>query len=298
MSGAAFRHAVEKGNSYLSNVIPNLLPDKQPMKKQDIGRVSLIASIIKPDLRRNEVKNLHESNFIMEDFMKKWSRVLVFAVLVLISAVFLRAEFKFGFGRGSEMGSIQGAPPGSGNSGATTTSPGNTPLLSLMPQVYIESVFRRRLAQGSFGADLIISWATVASSEYVKAYQPFYQVYSHNYGTMGDPGVSSLTPELFITADLTYHFPVFGPKNLIDLEVFAGGGFWTMLGDKSNILLPISPGYFAQAGSAIQVNFGHFFLQGRGSYRFFFYDVAAVGGGVTPAPLGNYNIMALVGLFF
>jgi hypothetical protein len=221
--------------------------------------------------------------------MKKGNAFAAFAALMLMSAVFSRAELKFGFGWGSEMGSAPGSP---------TANPGNTPLLSGMPQLYIESVFRRSLTQGSLGVDLFLTWATHAGTDYLDAYQPFYQYYTGDYWNLGDPGLSTMTPELIITSDLTYHLPAFGPNNLVDLQVFGGGGLWMNLGDSSNVPLPISPGFFAQAGAAVQLNFRPFFIQGRGALRLMFSESALAAGGTTPVPLGNSSLMVLAGFIF
>ncbi len=195
-------------------------------------------------------------------------------------------EFRFGAGIGYETGSVAGNPPASSDWGATTTDPGNTPLLDTMPQIYAEFINR----DSGFGADVLFSWAMTESPNYVKAYQPFYETYSGN--TQGDPGVSADNPEYFFTADLTYHLPRIGP---LDLEVFAGDTIWTGSGN-SNADLPISAGSDFQAGAAVTLKFlDNFFVQARGSWRFYSSESAAVGGGGTPVPLGTYDIAILGG---
>jgi hypothetical protein len=221
--------------------------------------------------------------------MKKTLWIL--ALLLLVSAA-IAAETNIGVGIGFESGSVTGSPPSSDDWGATTTNPGNTPLLSSMPTFFFESIFRRRPTAPAFGLDFAVSWAMSQDAAYVAAYQPFLETYSGNPYATGTPGISSSNPELFVSADLSYHLSQMGP---LDLGILIGGVGWQDIGDTSQVDLPISAGAAIQAGAELTLHFSGIFVQARGLYRFYWWEAAAVGGGGTPAPLGTTCIAILAG---
>jgi hypothetical protein len=221
-------------------------------------------------------------------------KLLLVLALVVVASASLGAETNFGFGIGYETGSVAGVPNTSAM-GATTTNPGNTPLLQYMPEIFLESVFRHNPAEGALGIDIVLSWSMTEEPAYVAAYQPFEYVYSDYTNPAGDPGITSNNPELFLGADLSYHFPRLGP---LDIGILVGGLGWTDIGDTSQVDLPISAGIAAQAGGELTLHFGGIFIQGKALYRFYYWEAAAVGGGGTPAPLGTYCFIALAGFSF
>ena len=209
-----------------------------------------------------------------------------FAALFLLVSVSLAAEIDFGAGVDYETGIA------SGLAGASMANPGNAPLQQYMPVIFLEQVFRNRRTQGAFGYDLNVSWAASEDPAYVDAYRPFALAYSGGANPNGDPGISGINPELFLGADLAYHFPAAGP---LDVALSAGAVGWQDIGDTSQIELPISAGVALQTAVALTLRLGGFFIQGKGLWRPYFWEAAAAGGAGTPSPLGTYGVMLLGG---
>lgn len=172
-------------------------------------------------------------------------------------------ELRLGLGLGYETGS-----------NIATGSLSNVPLLDEMPEIYLDFMSKHGL-----GFDLLFAGAAAQSTAYGKVW--------------GNAGISSNNPEFVLTGDLAYHIPI----DPVDLEFFAGGGFFTDMGNAPIMSNPISPGAFAQAGAALTVNFlKDFFIQLRGSGRFYFSDESSNSfGKYSPAPLGDFNIGLLGG---
>lgn len=172
-------------------------------------------------------------------------------------------ELRLGLGLGYETGS-----------NIAIGSLSNIPLLDAMPEIYLDFMSKHGL-----GFDILLAGAAAQSSAYGKVW--------------GNTGISSDNPELVLTGDLAYHIPI----DSVDLEFFIGGGFFTDMGNASVKSNPISPGAFLQGGAGITLNFlKNFFVQLRGSGRFYFSDESAsVSGAYSPAPLGDFNISLLGG---
>ena len=210
------------------------------------------------------------------------SRIMrtTFAVLALAlaAAMTARAEINVGAGVGLEAGSV---------TGSVTTNGGNTPIALLMPEVFVEAIYRHGPEEGGFGIDLVISAAASEAQSYVQAYQPFQYFYSNFTNPNGDPGISLFDPEIITNIDFSYHFPRLGP---VDFAVLVGGIGWEDVNNSSKV-----EGVAVQTGAAVTLHYGTAFIQGRGSYRVAWRQSIAGGLAGYPAPLGTAGFMLLAG---
>jgi hypothetical protein len=164
----------------------------------------------------------------------------VFALLVLTAAS-AGAEINLGAGAAYETG--------------------NSPLSSLVPQVFVENVYHVGSWE-TFGVDFFIGSSTAGSASYTQ----------QGYGA---------GPELFFGTDLSYHFPIVGPAEFAALL-----GAWGFQDYENRV-----NGVATQTGLSATVHFGSFFIQGRGLYRFF----STTGASEVPIPLGVYSLVILGG---
>jgi len=137
---------------------------------------------------------------------------------------------------------------------------GNSPISSVMPLVFVETIFPVR-AWETFGVDFSVSAAPAVASSYY-------------FGL-------SAGPMLAFAADLSYHFPPLGPA---ELSVLVGGVGFQEYEKRAD-------GVAAQTGLAAMFRLGSFFVQGRALYRFF----STTGLGGAPVPVGAVSVGVLGG---
>ena len=145
--------------------------------------------------------------------------------------------------------------------GGVSYEGGNTPLSPVLAQVFIQEIYRVAPWE-VFGLDLVVATAPV-----------------HN-DTYANQGMSA-GPELFLGADATYRFPALGPA---EFALLIGGCGFQDYENRVN-------GSAAHAGLEVTLNWGSFFVQARGLYRFF----SSTGLGGQPIPIGLYSVALLGG---
>ena len=174
---------------------------------------------------------------------RSFSKAGSFAIFIflMLTAVSASAEINLGAGAAYESG--------------------NSPLSSLVPQVFVEDVYHVSSWE-TFGMDFFLGGSPVGSASYTQ----------QGFGA---------GPELFFGTDLSYHFPRLG---LAEFAVLVGGWGYQDYENRVN-------GVAAQTGLSATAHFGNFFVQGRGLYRFF----STTGASTPPVPLGAYSLVILGG---
>ncbi len=137
---------------------------------------------------------------------------------------------------------------------------GNSPLSSVIPQVFVENVYHVDSWE-TFGIDLFISTAPSSAASYTN-------------------GLSA-GPELYFGTDLSFHFPPVGPA---DLATLIGVMSFQDYENRAN-------GIAAQTGVEATLHLSSFFVQSRGLFRFY----SSTGMTGAPVPVGIFSVAILGG---